>query len=66
MAAAGLAQLREAFEDVALRFTRTEWELLGDGDKGLYRDQMLRNYRALVSLDQNYWESGRYRETEQS
>ncbi|KYO39341.1 hypothetical protein Y1Q_0014124 [Alligator mississippiensis] len=44
-------QLREAFELVALRFTRAEWRLLRDGDKGLYRDQMLRNYRALVSLD---------------
>ncbi|KYO44518.1 hypothetical protein Y1Q_0008129 [Alligator mississippiensis] len=43
-------QLQEAFEDVALYFTQNEWELLGDGDKVLYRDQMLRNYQALVSL----------------
>ncbi|XP_025051602.1 zinc finger protein 34-like [Alligator sinensis] len=42
--------LREAFEDVAVYFTRKEWELLGDEDKELYRDQMLKNYRALVSL----------------
>uniref|UniRef100_A0A7M4E7S8 KRAB domain-containing protein n=1 Tax=Crocodylus porosus TaxID=8502 RepID=A0A7M4E7S8_CROPO len=45
-----LQQHWEAFEDVALYFTRKEWELLGDGDKVLYRDQMLRNYQALLSL----------------
>ncbi|XP_059570085.1 zinc finger protein 157 [Alligator mississippiensis] len=43
-------ELREAFDDVAVYFTREEWELLGDEDKGLYQDQMLRNYQALVSL----------------
>ncbi|XP_014460035.3 zinc finger protein 501-like [Alligator mississippiensis] len=50
MAAAAPAQFPEAFEDVALYFTQKEWELLGDGDKVLYQDQMLRNYQALVSL----------------
>ncbi|XP_043373273.1 zinc finger protein 26-like isoform X2 [Dermochelys coriacea] len=50
MAAAGPARLRVAFEDVALYFTREEWELLSRPEKQLYRDQMLRNYRALVSL----------------
>ncbi|XP_059571169.1 zinc finger protein 34-like isoform X2 [Alligator mississippiensis] len=43
-------ELQEAFEDVAVYFTREEWELLEDAQKGLYRDQMLRNWRALVSL----------------
>ncbi|KYO28673.1 hypothetical protein Y1Q_0000834 [Alligator mississippiensis] len=42
--------LREAFDDVAVYFTLEEWELLEAGDKGLYRDQMLRTYQALVSL----------------
>ncbi|CAM4681098.1 unnamed protein product [Lepidochelys kempii] len=51
MAAAGPAQqLQVAFEDVALYFTREEWELLSQPEKQLYQDQMLRNYRALVSL----------------
>uniref|UniRef100_A0A452GFT4 Uncharacterized protein n=1 Tax=Gopherus agassizii TaxID=38772 RepID=A0A452GFT4_9SAUR len=43
-------QLQVAFEDVALYFTREEWELLSQREKHLYRDQMLRNYWALVSL----------------
>ncbi|KYO19974.1 zinc finger protein 197 isoform B [Alligator mississippiensis] len=43
-------KLREAFEDVAVYFTQEEWELLEEEDKGLYRDQMLRNYQALISL----------------
>ncbi|XP_077676856.1 zinc finger protein 92 homolog [Eretmochelys imbricata] len=50
MAAAGPAQVQVAFEDVALYFTREEWELLSQREKHLYRDQMLRNYWALISL----------------
>ncbi|CAM2115238.1 unnamed protein product [Caretta caretta] len=51
MAAAGPAQqLRVAFEDVALYFSREEWKLLSRPEKQLYRDQMLRNYQVLVSL----------------
>ncbi|KYO41263.1 hypothetical protein Y1Q_0007009 [Alligator mississippiensis] len=43
-------ELQQVFEDVAMYFTQKEWELLEDDDKVLYRDQMLRNYQALVSL----------------
>ncbi|KYO25096.1 hypothetical protein Y1Q_0017446 [Alligator mississippiensis] len=45
-----VGKLPEAFEDVAVYFTWKEWELLEAGDKGLYQDQMLRNYQVLVSL----------------
>ncbi|KYO17606.1 hypothetical protein Y1Q_0006879 [Alligator mississippiensis] len=44
-------ELWEVFEDVAVYFTRKEWELLDDEDKVLYQEQMLKNYQALVSLD---------------
>ncbi|KYO18219.1 hypothetical protein Y1Q_0011776 [Alligator mississippiensis] len=44
-------ELPKVFEEVAVYFTRKEWELLEDEDKVLYRDQMLKNYQALVSLD---------------
>uniref|UniRef100_A0A8C0G377 KRAB domain-containing protein n=1 Tax=Chelonoidis abingdonii TaxID=106734 RepID=A0A8C0G377_CHEAB len=36
--------------DVALYFTREQWELLSQPEKQLYRDQMLKNYQALISL----------------
>ncbi|XP_059574876.1 zinc finger protein 446-like isoform X2 [Alligator mississippiensis] len=42
-------ELPDVFEDVAVYFSRKEWELLEDDDKVLYRDQMLKNYQALVS-----------------
>ncbi|KYO32316.1 hypothetical protein Y1Q_0000383 [Alligator mississippiensis] len=44
-------ELQEVFEDVAVYFTQKEWELLEDEDKVLYRDQMMKNYQALISLD---------------
>ncbi|XP_059574892.1 zinc finger protein 436 isoform X3 [Alligator mississippiensis] len=42
-------ELPEVFEYVAVYFSRKEWELLEDDNKVLYRDQMLKNYQALVS-----------------
>ncbi|XP_020941819.1 zinc finger protein 789-like [Sus scrofa] len=38
------------FEDVALYFTREEWDTLGWAQKGVYREVMLANYRNMVSL----------------
>ncbi|KYO41918.1 hypothetical protein Y1Q_0022514 [Alligator mississippiensis] len=46
-----VSKLREVFEDVAVYFTRKEWELLENDNKVLYRDQMLKNYQALVFLE---------------
>ncbi|XP_069815325.1 uncharacterized protein [Dendropsophus ebraccatus] len=38
------------FEDIAVYFSKEEWELLGESAKILYREVMSDNYQALVSL----------------
>nr|XP_034961014.1 uncharacterized protein LOC118080194 [Zootoca vivipara] len=43
-------QCRVSFEEVVVSFTKGEWDLLDLGQRALYKEVMLENYEALISL----------------
>ncbi|XP_047703528.1 protein KRBA1 isoform X2 [Prionailurus viverrinus] len=43
-------QVSVAFQDLAVRFSEDEWQLLGEGQRALYQDVMRENYETLLSL----------------
>ncbi|KYO17295.1 hypothetical protein Y1Q_0022350 [Alligator mississippiensis] len=50
MAAARLAQGTVLFEEVAVYFSKGQWDMLDPGQKALYKDVMLENYKTLNSV----------------
>ncbi|XP_043923733.1 zinc finger protein 1-like [Protopterus annectens] len=48
-----MLELPEGFEDVAVGFSREEWDLLSDQEKELHREVMVQNYETMISVGYN-------------
>ncbi|XP_043923946.1 zinc finger imprinted 3-like [Protopterus annectens] len=48
-----MLEVPEGFEDVAVGFSREEWDLLGDQEKELHREVMVQNYENMISVGYN-------------
>ncbi|XP_043943301.1 zinc finger protein 705A-like isoform X3 [Protopterus annectens] len=46
-------EMPEAFEDVAVDFSREEWKMLCNQEKELYKEVMMQNYEHMVSVGFN-------------
>ncbi|XP_043922372.1 neurotrophin receptor-interacting factor homolog [Protopterus annectens] len=46
-------QVPESFEDVAVQFSREEWEMLSEQQKELHREVMIQTYESMVSVGYN-------------
>ncbi|XP_060098757.1 zinc finger protein with KRAB and SCAN domains 5-like [Heteronotia binoei] len=53
-AALPLVQCPFSFEEVSVRFTTAEWDVLDPGQKTLYREVMQENYWSVISLGKEY------------
>ncbi|XP_043922340.1 zinc finger protein 300-like [Protopterus annectens] len=48
-----MLELPEGFEDVAVGFSKEEWDLLSDQEKELHREVMVQNYENMISVGYN-------------
>ncbi|KAG9467696.1 hypothetical protein GDO78_014459 [Eleutherodactylus coqui] len=44
-------EVQSTFDEVAIYFSKEEWDCLNDEEKELYREVMMENYQTLLSLD---------------
>ncbi|XP_043923735.1 zinc finger protein 705F-like isoform X2 [Protopterus annectens] len=48
-----MLEVPEGFEDVAVGFSREEWDLLSEQEKELHREVMVQNFENMISVGYN-------------